>query len=139
VTVFQLFTCGTLLDGGAAEHLLAGCTPIGRATVRGILYDIDAQYPAILLYGAAPVHGVVWQCPTDRLLQIDDHPAVRAGLFRRVAQRVTMADGPEVPCWLYVAGPALSRRLIAENIIPHGRYVDVSQRAQPASSLPQPG
>ncbi len=120
---FYLFSYGTLLSGSPASALLlTGCEPIGDGYVDGILYDIDGMYPAVVLYGAEHVYGEVWKCPVEQLAKLDDYEGVRNGLFRRVALEVTMTDSPPLPCWLYVAGPALSRKLVLENRIHSGRF-----------------
>lgn len=103
---FHLFVYGTLVGGGEADGLLAGCERLGPATVAGTLYDIRGEYPALILYGDAPVRGEVWRCPNRLLPRLDDYESVSAGLFRRVAVDV---DG--VACWTYVAGPAIAREL----------------------------
>jgi gamma-glutamylcyclotransferase (GGCT)/AIG2-like uncharacterized protein YtfP len=121
VSTFNLFAYGTLARGGAAESLLDGCEAVGDGVVRGILYDIDGRFPAVVLYGAAPVHGRIWRCPSDLLLKLDEYEGTARGLFRRVALNVEH-DGGHLPCWLYAAGPALSRRLTPEQRIEAGRW-----------------
>jgi gamma-glutamylcyclotransferase (GGCT)/AIG2-like uncharacterized protein YtfP len=118
---FNLFAYGTLRDGDEADSLLHGCDHVGAGVVRGILYDIDSRYPALLLYGNAPVYGEIWRCPADLLLGLDEYEGTAHGLFRRIAVEVEHDDG-HLSCWLYAAGPALSRRLIAENRIEDGRW-----------------
>jgi gamma-glutamylcyclotransferase (GGCT)/AIG2-like uncharacterized protein YtfP len=121
VSTFNLFAYGTLRHGGAADGLLRGCEALGSAVVRGILYDIDGRFPALVLYGPAPVHGEVWRCPADLLLTLDEYEGVGQGLFRRLAVEVERG-ADRVPCWTYVAGPALSRQLAASRRIPSGRW-----------------
>jgi gamma-glutamylcyclotransferase (GGCT)/AIG2-like uncharacterized protein YtfP len=123
MNTFNLFTYGTLLRGSsAAGTLLDTCTNIGPAFVNGILYDIDKRYPAVVLYGEERVYGEVWRCPSPRLLELDEYEGVQEGLFRRVALEVSTLDGSTLPCWLYAAGPALSRKLVPERRIKSGRY-----------------
>jgi gamma-glutamylcyclotransferase (GGCT)/AIG2-like uncharacterized protein YtfP len=121
VSTFNLFAYGTLREGGAAAALLQECTPVGEGTVRGILYDIDGRFPALVLYGTSPVHGRIWRCPADVLLRLDTYEGTGTGLFRRVAVDVEHGDG-HLPCWLYAAGPALSRRLSADRRVASGRW-----------------
>lgn len=122
MSTFNLFAYGTLRPGQPqAARLLAGCTPAGEAHVGGVLYDIEGKYPALLLYGDAPVHGVIWRCPADLLLRLDEYEGHTEGLFRRVAVEARNGAG-RVPCWAYVAGPALSRRLVPERRIVGGRW-----------------
>lgn len=106
---FYLFVYGTLRQGGAAAHLLAGCERVGHATVAGTLYDIDRAYPALVLAGGGEVAGEVWRCPVERLAELDRYEGVEARLFRRVGVQVG-----EYACWTYVAGAKLARQLVPE-------------------------
>ena len=109
---FHLFVYGTLKSGGSAASLLAECELIGSATVGGVLYDIDGQHPALVMYGSAAVHGEIWRCPMDMLGMLDSFERVDDGLFRRVGAHARIdATQQEIGCWTYVAGPALSHKL----------------------------
>lgn len=114
---FHLFTYGTLRRGHEAARLLEGCERIGPATVAGSLYDIDGEYPALVLAGAGRVEGEIWRCPPEVLARLDEYEGVSEGLFRRVA---TEAGG--LACWVYVAGPKLARRLTPRRRIKSGRW-----------------
>jgi gamma-glutamylcyclotransferase (GGCT)/AIG2-like uncharacterized protein YtfP len=103
---FHLFVYGTLRSDGPQAELLSSCERVAPATVNGVLYDIDGDYPALLLYGNAVVHGEVWRCPSELLWRLDEYEHVEQGLFRRVGIEV---DG--CACWTYVAGPTLAKRL----------------------------
>ena len=105
-THFHLFAYGTLRANGSAVSLLRDCECIGRFTIGGVLYDIDGEYSALVLYGASPVEGDVWRCPNELLASLDAYEGVESGLFRRVAAQVG-----GTACWVYVAGPRLSRML----------------------------
>jgi gamma-glutamylcyclotransferase (GGCT)/AIG2-like uncharacterized protein YtfP len=118
---FHLFAYGTLRRDGAAADILNGCEWVAEATVPGILYDIDGRFPALVLYGDAPVCGDLWRCPAELLLRLDEYEGVATGLFRRVAREVQAGD-EDVPAWIYAAGPALSRRLLAERRVSSGRW-----------------
>lgn len=112
---FHLFVYGTLKSGArASAEQLRGCRKVADATVAGTLYDIDGQYPALMLYGDTVVEGEVWLCPVDRLEALDRYEGVASGLFRRVGHEVT-ADEARYACWLYVAGPRLAPKLTAAN------------------------
>jgi gamma-glutamylcyclotransferase (GGCT)/AIG2-like uncharacterized protein YtfP len=115
---FHLFVYGTLRREGAASKLLAGCEYVGPATVGGTLYDIGGRFPALLLYGKEPVRGEIWLCPFERLAQLDAYEGVERGLFRRAGLEV---DG--IPCWTYVAGPAVARELTPDRCIPAGDWL----------------
>lgn len=113
----HIFVYGTLLDGNGAGALLDGCTRVGDARVAGTLYDVDGEFPALMLAGAGQVRGEIWRCPAQRIHEIDRYEAVESGLFRRVGLQV---DG--VACWLYVAGPALAPRLARCRRVPSGSW-----------------
>lgn len=111
-THFHLFAYGTLRKGGgAAASLLRDAELVGSGSVGGVLYDIDGEYPALVLYGNSPVEGEVWRCPVDLLPVLDSYEGVADGLFRRVGVNVTV-NGSDFACWAYVAGTALNPKLI---------------------------
>lgn len=108
---FHLFVYGTLQTGGSASDLLENCELIGPATVGGVLYDIDGEFPALVLYATSPeVHGQLWRCPADLLKTLDAYEGTASGLFRRVGVHARTGDA-QIGCWTYVAGPRLSRKL----------------------------
>lgn len=111
---FHLFVYGSLRSTGTAVSLLGDGELIGPATVGGILYDMDGAYPALVLYGSVEVRGEVWKLPSSLLPGLDAYERVDEGLFRRVGVTATLEGGEEVGCWIYVAGPALGRKLTAE-------------------------
>ncbi|HKJ92440.1 MAG TPA: gamma-glutamylcyclotransferase family protein [Longimicrobiales bacterium] len=115
---FHLFVYGTLRSdvSGGAPDLLASCERLGTATVQGTLYDAG-DYPALMLAGHTPIQGEIWRCPAELLPALDRYESIGEGLFRRMATRV---DG--IACWVYVAGPALSKRLSLENRLSDGRW-----------------
>ena len=108
---FHLFAYGTLRRGGRSEELLQGAEWVGHASVGGVLYDIDGQHPALVLYGSTPVEGDLWRCPIGLLPVIDQYESVESGLFRRIGVKAQTAEGADYACWTYVAGPALTRKL----------------------------
>lgn len=116
---FNLFVYGTLRAAATAGHLLERCERIADATVNGTLYDIAGRFPALLLYGEGLVRGEVWRCPTEVLGLLDAYEGVRERLFRRVAVRVD-----DLPCWTYVAGPALSRELTPTRRVASGDWLN---------------
>jgi gamma-glutamylcyclotransferase (GGCT)/AIG2-like uncharacterized protein YtfP len=122
VSEFNLFVYGTLRSNAAAADLLAGCELIGTGTVTGTLYDIDGRFPALLRYGSDAVHGEIWRCPADLLPALDAYEGTAEGMFRRIADYVKTQHGERVPCWVYAAGPALSRRLTPDRCIPGGAW-----------------
>jgi gamma-glutamylcyclotransferase (GGCT)/AIG2-like uncharacterized protein YtfP len=114
---FHLFVYGTLRMAGEASALLDGCVRVMHASVLGTLYDIEGEFPALMLYGGTAVRGEVWRCPFERLARLDAYEAVERGLFRRVA--VVVAG---VPCWTYVAGPALAHQLTPGQRLASGEW-----------------
>jgi gamma-glutamylcyclotransferase (GGCT)/AIG2-like uncharacterized protein YtfP len=113
-THFNFFAYGTLRDKGSASSLLRDCVPVAPARVGGVLYDIDGEYPALVMYGTNPVEGEIWRCPAELLASLDAYEGVDEGLFRRVGVDI---DG--TPCWTYVAGPKLTRKLTPARRITH--------------------
>jgi gamma-glutamylcyclotransferase (GGCT)/AIG2-like uncharacterized protein YtfP len=129
VSTFDLFVYGTLRSGAGAAGLLDGCEHLGPGTVHGILYDIDGRFPALLLYETeGAVHGEIWRCPAALLPSLDRYEGTADGLFRRVAADVETPRG-RVPCWLYTAGPALSRKLVFDRRIPSGEWAEPARPA----------
>jgi gamma-glutamylcyclotransferase (GGCT)/AIG2-like uncharacterized protein YtfP len=110
----HVFVYGTLRGGAGSAKMLDGCVRVADATVEGTLYDFG-EYPALMLYGATPVQGEVWRCPAEKLGQLDAYEGVSRGLFRRIAVEVA-----GIPCWAWVAGPALARRLTPDRRMSHG-------------------
>jgi gamma-glutamylcyclotransferase (GGCT)/AIG2-like uncharacterized protein YtfP len=108
---FNLFVYGSLKLGGSAAHRMQDCQYLGLGQVGGILYDIDGEYTALVLYGTQPVEGELWRCPWQLLARLDAYEGVNTGLFRRVGVQVKQRGGNTLPCWTYVAGPKLSRKL----------------------------
>ena len=109
---FHLFAYGTLRDKGSSASLLRDCEAMGPAEIGGVLYDIDGEYPALVMYGASAVRGEIWRCPVDILALLDAYEGVDDGLFRRVGVEVG-----GTACWTYVAGPKLARKLTPERRI----------------------
>lgn len=110
---FHLFVYGTLQRSKNTGSLLRDCEFIACGTISGVLYHIDGEYPALVMYGAAPVEGEVWRCPVEKLAMIDTYERVNDGLFRRIGVEATVPDASKpIACWVYVAGPALGRKLV---------------------------
>ena len=108
---FNLFVYGTLKRGGRSNSVLESATFAGTATVGGVLYNIDDQYPALVLYGNTPVEGEIWECPTSLLHELDSFEDVTGGLFRRVGV-IAQMNGEPVSSWTYTAGPRLTKKLV---------------------------
>jgi gamma-glutamylcyclotransferase (GGCT)/AIG2-like uncharacterized protein YtfP len=76
----------------------------------GRLYDLGS-YPAAVFDAAAPsrVLGDVWRLPAEAIIlkEIDGYEGYvpdrpDQSLFVRDLQPVTMAEGAELPCWIYL-------------------------------------
>lgn len=137
---FNLFVYGTLRGGGlpagsqagsraaddgggrTAAELMAGCRRIANGAIGGTLYDIEGRFPALVHYGSDPVSGEIWRCPGDLLLTLDAYEGTASGLFRRMAVEIETDEGEMLPCWIYTAGPSLSRHLTPANRIAAGRW-----------------
>jgi gamma-glutamylcyclotransferase (GGCT)/AIG2-like uncharacterized protein YtfP len=107
---FRLFVYGTLKSTQSASSMLASCRLLGPATVGGVLYDIDGEFPALVHYGSTPVPGEVWDCPAELLNTLDAYEDTSSGLFRRIGLHA-QTNNDSVGCWAYVAGPRLSHKL----------------------------
>lgn len=95
-----VFVYGTLRRGGvrAMPELFPGSEFVGRASVRGSLYDFG-EYPGLLLGGAgSPVAGEVYEVGEDVLKQLDDIEAP-AHYSRREVE--VSLGGAGVRCWVY--------------------------------------
>lgn len=112
-THFNLFVYGSLKSNGGGSSLMKACERVRHAQVGGILYDIDGEYPALVLYGKSAVKGEIWRCPNGLLPSLDFYEGVADGLFRRVGVDI---DG--TACWTYVAGPKLTHKLVPASRIP---------------------
>lgn len=112
-----LFVYGSLRSGGSAAGYLSGCSPIGTFRIPGSLYDLDGDYPALVLDEAGEVEGEVWRCPTELLTLLDRYELVHEGMYERARVRVGEHD-----CWTYVAGPALAALLVPERRIASGTW-----------------
>jgi gamma-glutamylcyclotransferase (GGCT)/AIG2-like uncharacterized protein YtfP len=111
-THFHLFAYGTLRENGSAGSLMRDCERVGEAAIGGVLYDVDGEYPALVLYGTTPVAGEIWRCPNELLGSLDAYEGVADGLFRRVG-----VEAGGIACWTYVAGPALAPKLLPDRRI----------------------
>lgn len=122
---FLVFIYGTLNKVNAHTTVLHDCERLGTATVHGTLYDIDGNFPAIVLYGDTPVTGTLWRCPVERLRDIDAYKGVAKGLFRRVGTSALVAENganTQQPCWIYVAGPSLANKLTPDARASSGQW-----------------
>ena len=115
MSTFNLFLYGPLGPEGVPHEVLSICERVDTGVVGGLLYQINNTFPVLLQYGDTPVHGEVWRCPVESLADLDAHAKVDDGVLRRIGHEVASAQGDRTPCWLYVAGPSLRRKLIPAN------------------------
>ncbi len=97
-----VFVYGTLKRGGARAmpEVFPGAKFVGRASVRGRLYDLG-EYPGLLLGGTdSTVAGEVYEVDDGTLNRMDDIEAADDYLRRRV--EVSLDAGARA-CWVYVA------------------------------------
>ncbi|HVF67495.1 MAG TPA: gamma-glutamylcyclotransferase family protein [Pyrinomonadaceae bacterium] len=95
-----VFVYGTLRRGGvrAMPVLFPGSEFVGRASVRGRLYDFG-DYPGLLLDGAGtPVAGEVYEVGEEVLKELDDIEA--PAYYSRREAEVSLGGGG-VTCWVY--------------------------------------
>lgn len=100
-----VFVYGTLRRGGlrAMPEVFPGAKLVGRATVRGRLYDLG-EYPGLLLLDGASgarVAGEVYAVGEETLGELDAVEA--ADDYRRRRVEATLDAGAS-PCWVYVGG-----------------------------------
>ncbi len=113
-----LFVYGTLRTGGEAAGMLCGCEFLGTARTTGAIYDVNGEYPALVLDGSGSVEGEVWRCPAGVLRRLDHFEQVAAGLYARVR-----VQAGEHECWTYIAGPLLAEVLIPARRIASGCWL----------------
>lgn len=103
---------GSLLPPLAPAELhgsLAALRPLGRATLRGALYDLG-EYPGAVPDAASAswIEGEVFELPRDPALlaRLDAYEEFapeqpERSPFARVRCRVALARGGELECWVY--------------------------------------
>lgn len=109
----KLFVYGTLRKDccpDISQHFLQNATFVGHGTVGGILLDLGS-YPGLAIDDNRPqrVRGEVWSLrPGSADLDKLDHyegcgiTDEKPHEFSRLVLAVTMEDGAEMPCWVYV-------------------------------------
>lgn len=118
---FHIFSYGSGLEDRLAAGLLEGCELVAEREVAGTLYDIDGEYPALVLAGNGRVAGEIWRCPVEVLPELDSDERVVARQLNRIGLQVD-----EFACWVYVVGPKLARHLA-----PGRRLASSAPRALP--------
>jgi putative glutamine amidotransferase len=127
ILMSYLFVYGTLVPGSTpacVADLMGQFQPVGRATVRGVLYDLR-NYPGLVFdrERERDVPGFLLEFPSDDqalLRRLDayegfDPNAPTTSLFRRVPATATLTDsGRAVDCQVYVYNrPKPGDRVIA--------------------------
>lgn len=108
-----IFLYGTLLPEYAPAEIADTVRQLSRVTrafVRGRLYDLG-EYPGAILDPASEtlIKGEIFELPDDKeaLARLDsyegfdpDEPA--SSLFARDKTSVTLREGGELQCWIYI-------------------------------------
>jgi gamma-glutamylcyclotransferase (GGCT)/AIG2-like uncharacterized protein YtfP len=127
--VSYLFVYGTLLPQRApaeVSEITEKLRPVGRGYVRGHLYDFG-DYPGAVLdiSAASTIQGEVFEIPDEPgiLERLDayegfdpDNP--KDSLFLRSMVPVSLANGSQLSCWIYV----YNRTPAAFALVPGGDY-----------------
>jgi gamma-glutamylcyclotransferase (GGCT)/AIG2-like uncharacterized protein YtfP len=125
-----LFVYGTLRPGLAPAELeepLGQLRGVGKGSAPGRLYDLG-EYPGAALDRrcAARVIGEVFELPPDRmpLPALDayegfDQQDIGSSLFVRTDCQVTLEDGRQLKCWIYI----YNRGVSSGTLIPSGDYL----------------
>lgn len=116
----HLFIYGTLLPERAPYGMADAVRKlqyIGRASVRGRLYDLG-EYPGAVLDSSSrmKIVGRVYALPDsgDVLKSLDEYEGFNPqdrdnSLFVRQQAKVTLEDGQRLPCWIYVYNQDVGR------------------------------
>src|SRR6185503_2336100 len=133
----HLFIYGTLapeIAPATIRPVVGRLSPEGPATVRGALYDLGPYPGLVISERVGVVRGSVWLLPEDTrtLNELDrfegyDPTDERGSLFLRRKQIVTLPDGRQLECWLYLynRSPGRAPRVTS------GDYLDYLKRASP--------
>lgn len=116
----HLFVYGTLSPRHAPPEIAATVRrlrPVGRASVRGRLYDLG-EYPGAVLSknSRSLIRGEVFELPGDQstLTSLDNYEGFEpakpnSSLFVRRTWPVTLDDGTRLRCWIYVYNGDMKR------------------------------
>ena len=107
-----LFAYGTLQPDhtpGEIAHAVGKLEPVGKGSVRGVLYDLG-EYPGAVLRPSSrkKIFGTVFRLSGDPnvLRELDEYEgfdpkAPEASLFVRSLHPVTLTRGETLRCWVY--------------------------------------
>jgi gamma-glutamylcyclotransferase (GGCT)/AIG2-like uncharacterized protein YtfP len=116
----RLFVYGTLRPDRAPKEIagiVERLTPVSAGSIRARLYDFG-DYPGIVLdeSAGATVDGEIFALPADRktLQQLDAYEEYspqnsEGSLFKRIKTAVTLKNGTQQMCWVYVYNQALPK------------------------------
>ena len=125
-----LFAYGTLQPDHAPEEiadLVRRFEPVGKGTVRGMLYDLGS-YPGVVLdkSNSRRISGTVFRLPpgNDILPRLDDYEGFdpqgpQSSLFIRRLHAVDLDGGSTLRCWIYEYNGSTEHAAIIES----GTYI----------------
>ncbi|MET3292003.1 UNVERIFIED_CONTAM: gamma-glutamylcyclotransferase (GGCT)/AIG2-like uncharacterized protein YtfP [Brevibacillus sp. OAP136] len=125
----KVFVYGTLCQGQRYHHIIAPFAKhTQKATVRGTLYDLPVEYPA-MIEGDNPVKGelVELQNVPEALRLLDEledyEPNRDTNEYERIVVKAVTESGDEVECYLYLYAPN-RREWLAEHgtLVPGGDW-----------------
>jgi acetylornithine/N-succinyldiaminopimelate aminotransferase len=127
-----LFGYGTLRPAVLPRDLVEiveGWSRIGRASIRGRLFDLG-EYPGAILdsHAETAIIGEVFKLPDgkDLLAELDNYESFNrddpeASLFIRTRCKVTMDNSSELECWIYV----FNQEITSAKLIENGDYLSI--------------
>ncbi|MFC5049300.1 gamma-glutamylcyclotransferase [Rubritalea spongiae] len=93
----RVFVYGSLRKGASNAHRMAKANFLCKAMVAGELYQVS-WYPGLVLNGASPVIGEVYEVPRKLM---DDLDAYEGSEYRRLRRMVTDSGGAQHEVWIY--------------------------------------
>lgn len=125
-----VFVYGTLRECGtrAMSRRFPKARYICTTMVKGNLYDLGA-YPGLLLdSGKSKVVGEVYEVNDKMVDELDE--LEKSSFYIRKRVRITLNDGRNETCWLYVCDPEVYK---CDKLIPSGDWIVYSKRRRKES------
>jgi gamma-glutamylcyclotransferase (GGCT)/AIG2-like uncharacterized protein YtfP len=124
----RVFVYGTLKKGHCREQVMTEGTMLNpKAYVRGKMYSVGGSFPTVVLQDENHwIEGEVHEVDDKTLSLLDGIEGIISGLFNREKVTVQMGVGEEQECYIYTAGPHLTRIVNDEgNRILNGKWEGV--------------